>query len=194
LTPCPLDRFFYSLGSVVGVKFDGRIAWLIKNMQNGRTWCIPNPMRFTVFYPIRKLEQSRILTDIFNRIRCHKRKSNVTLRQYSTYPTRRTQQTQVGRWFSSLPCESFMKSIGYYRRHQRLRRKLSSNYWSDRFSFVTATCWRVPLFDQVCQIQGPSACANHLSHSACPRLFRSMAGSRAVSIVIASILQRRRGE
>lgn len=87
LTPCPLDRFFYSLGSVVGVKFDGRIAWLIKNMQNGRTWCIPHPMRFTVFYPIRKLEQSRILTDIFNRIRCHKRKSNVTLRQDSTNPT-----------------------------------------------------------------------------------------------------------
>lgn len=96
--------------------------------------------------------------------------------------------------FPSLPCESFMKSIGYYRRHKKLRRKLSSNYWSDRFSFVTATCSRVPLFDQVCQIQGPSACANHLSHSACPRLFRSMAGSRAVSIVIASILQRRGGE
>ena len=126
----------------------------------------------------------RLSTSNFNHIRCHKRKANATLLEYSTNPTIPKSSDDflhsraslswillviivvisgfVGNWARTIDPTGFLLSLPHA---------------------------GAPLFDQLCPSQRPNAWANYLGYSVRPRLFRSMAGSRVVSIVIASILQ-----
>ena len=137
----------------------------------------------------------KLLTIIFNHFRSHKRKSNVTVFLVSL--TRPTQKTQSQAMISFIPVR--MSFLFVFEIDSLLSSSSTAgfSYGTElellirQVFFLSFQQRGVPLFGTNSlpgPTSNPSASAHHLAF---PRLFRSMANSRAVPFVTASILENR---